>query len=232
MYKGKKIIALIPARGGSKGILNKNVRFLAGKPLIAWTIDEARKSRYLDSVIVSTDSGRIARVSRKHGAEVPFLRPAKLATDKAKMIDVIFHALSWFEQNSEGYDLVMLLQPTSPLRTADDIDGAVRELFTKNAKSIISVCEAVGFHPDYVNTLPRSLEMKDFEARCVRDTNRQELPKYYKMNGSVYLAYIDYVAKNRGFLGKESYAYPMPRERSLDIDDGIDLKFAEFLLKR
>jgi CMP-N,N'-diacetyllegionaminic acid synthase len=133
IIKNKKIIAIIPARGGSKGLPGKNIKRLAGKPLIAWTIEQAKKSGWIDKLIVDTDDEKIAEIARKYGAEVPFLRPKELAQDKSSIYDVIFHALDWFKKIGLDFDSVALLEPTSPLRKDDDIDNAVR-LFLKNYK--------------------------------------------------------------------------------------------------
>lgn len=229
MYKNKKILALIPARGGSKGVPGKNIKQIAGKPLIVWTIEAALQSQWLDKVIVSTDSEEIASIARKAGAEVPFLRPEYLAHDAAKGIDVVLHAIRWFEAQNEQYDLLLLLQPTSPLRTVQDIENAIRLLFEKKAKAIVSVCE--NEHPPYwSNTLPPDHSMKNFiDFKAIK--NRQELPTFYRLNGAIYLSEIDYLKANNGFWGEQTYAYIMPKERSVDIDSLLDFKLAELLLK-
>jgi len=232
MSKEKTILGLIPARGGSKGLPRKNVRPLLGKPLIAWTIEQALASKHLDRVVVSTDDEEIAEISKKYGAEVPFMRPKELARDNAKGIDVVFHAMDWFRKNGRDrqYDLIMLLQPTSPLRTAEDIDKAVELLFFKKAKAIVSVCE-VDHHPLWTNTLPDNECMKDFIRKEIINKNRQELPAFYRLNGAIYLAYCDYLKKQKSFFGKDTFAYIMPKERSVDIDSELDLKLAEILMK-
>lgn len=188
MYKGKKILGIIPARGSSKDLPRKNVLSLLEKPLIAWTIEEARSSDYLDKIIVSTDDKEIAGISEKYGAEIPFKRPKILSSGKAKTIDVILHALKWFEGNGCVYDLVMLLQPASPLRTVFDINEAVKLLINKKAQSIVSVCESE-HHLYWSNTLPGDGCMKDFLKKEIIGKNRQELPVFYRLNGAVYLAY-------------------------------------------
>ena len=232
MYKGKNILGLIPARGGSKGLPRKNIKPLLGKPLITWTIEQALASKYLDRVVVSTDDKEIAEISKKYGAEVPFMRPKELAKDNAKGIDVVLHAIDWLKENDnrKQYDLIILLQPTSPLRTTEDIDKAIELLFLKEAKAIVSVCE-VDHHPLWANTLPEDGSMKDFIRREVMNKNRQELPIFYRLNGAIYLAYCDYIKKQKSFFGEKTFAYIMPRERSVDIDDEIDLKLAEILIK-
>lgn len=229
MYKDKKILAVIPARGGSKGLPGKNIKLLYGKPLIAWSIGEALRSKYLDKIIVSTDDRRISRISRKYGVEVPFLRPKKLATSKAKMIDVLLHALAHFKKKRKSYDLIMLLQATSPLRGYRDIDASIELLFRKKAKSVISVCES-GHHPSLLVKLTRQGQLTGFNKKMIMNKNRQELAPYYRINGALYFSYIDYLKKRKGFIGSSTYAYVMPRERSIDIDTEFDFKLAEFFL--
>ena len=230
MYNGKRILGLIPARGGSKGVPGKNIKLLAGKPLIAWTIKQAKSSKYIDEVIVSTDDEEIRDISRKCGAEVPFLRPKELAQDNSKIVDVILHLVEWFDTNNEKFDMIAMLQPTSPLRSPRDINTAVELLFTKNAQAIISMCE-VEHNPLWVNTLPGNRCLKDFLKEEAVNKNRQELRTFYWPNGAIYLFYCDYIRRQRSFWGNETYAYIMPRERSIDIDDEIDFEFAELLLK-
>ena len=154
-YKKMKVLGIIPARGGSKGMPKKNIRPLLNKPLIAWTIEQALKSKYIDRVVVSTDDPAIARLAKKHGADVPFMRPDKLATDKAKSIDVVSHALLSLP---EKYDYVVLLQPTSPLRTADDIDACVKLCMSKGGNSCVSVTESEK-NPHWMYSLDRNGRM-------------------------------------------------------------------------
>lgn len=230
MFRGKKIIAIIPARGGSKGLPGKNIRILCGKPLVAHSIAQAKDSRYLDEVVVSTDDKTIAEISEKYGARVPFLRPAEFATDTARMADVILHTLDWAVSEGAASDISVLLQPTSPLRLASDIDGAIEALFAKNAKAIVSVCEAE-HHPHLMNALPEDGCMKNFMKPEFKNLTRQEVTTSYRINGAVYIAYPGYLKKNLGWLGDDTYAYIMPKERSIDIDDKLDFSIAEFLMK-
>lgn len=227
MYKGKNILGLIPARGGSKGLPRKNIKPLLGKPLIAWTIEQTLASKYLDKVIVSTDDKEIAEISKKYGAEVPFIRPRELATDEAKGIDVTLHAINWLKENDKQkqYDLIILLQPTSPLRTREDIDKAIELLFLKEAKAIVSVCE-VDHHPLWANTLPEDGCMKNFIRREIMNKNRQELPVFYRLNGAIYLAYWNCLKEQKSFFGNRTFAYVMPKDRSVDINNEIDFKLA------
>jgi len=231
LYKGKTILGLIPARGGSKGLPRKNIKPLLGKPLIAWTTEQALASKYLDRVVVSTDDKEIAEISKKYGAEIPFMRPKELAKDNTKGIDVVLHAIDWFRENDKRkqYNLIMLLQPTSPLRATEDIDKAIELLFLKEAKAIVSVCE-VDHHPLWANILPEDRCMKDFIRKEIINKNRQELPVFYRLNGAIYLTYCNYIKERKSFFGKEAFAYIMPKSRSMDIDDEVDFKLAEILM--
>lgn len=226
MINGKKILAIIPAREGSKRLPNKNILNLAGKPLIAWSIEAAKASKYIDTVIVSTDSEKIATISKSYHAEVPFLRPRKLATDEASSLDVILHAIQTLK---EPFDYILLLQPTSPLRTTQDIDAAC-ELMNENTQAVVSVCETE-HSPLWSNILPDNLSMKDFIRPEIKDKRSQDLPKYYRLNGAIYMAEINYLSENKGFFGTGTKAYIMPPERSTDIDTKLDFKYSELLLK-
>jgi len=227
MINGKKVLGIIPARGGSKGLPDKNIKELAGEPLIAWTIEEVNRCNAIDRTIISTDSEKIADVAKRYGGDVPFIRPKKLATDTAKGIDVIFHAISLYEKE---FDIIAVFQPTSPLRKLKNIKEAFKLLADKNAKAIVSVCKS-DCPPLWVNTLPEDGNMKDFINPRTKNKNRQEIDSYYRLNGAIYISYIPYFKKNKGFYGDRTYAYIMPKVNSVDIDDIIDFKFVEFLMK-
>jgi len=160
------------------------------------------------------------------------MRPKELAEDKIKGIDVVLHALNWLKENDKQkqYDLIMLLQPTSPLRKSEDIDKAIELLFLKEAKAIVSVCE-VDHHPLWANTLPEDGCMKDFIRKENMNKNRQELTVFYRLNGAIYLAYCNYIKQCRSFIGEKTFAYIMPKVRSVDIDNDIDFELAEILIK-
>ncbi len=223
MYRGKSFLGIVPARGSSKRLPRKNILPLAGKPLIAWTIEAAKKSKYLDRIIVSTEDKEIAEVSRNYGAEV-MIRPEHLATDKSSTVDVILDLL---EKIENLYDYIVLLQPTSPLRNEKHIDEAIELLFTKNADAIISVCEAE-HSPLWMNTLPEDGNMKDFLNKNIIHKRSQDLPKYYRLNGAIYI--IDtkiFLNKKTFFIDNNIYSYQMPKELSIDIDDRFDFFIAE-----
>ena len=231
MIKGKSFLVVIPARGGSKGLPGKNTKKLCDKPLIAWSIEQARQCNDIDRVVVSTDDENIAEVAKKYGAEVPFLRPAELATDTASTVDVIFHALDWYK-NHEGFrpEYVLLLQPTSPLRVVSDIEGAIQTLKHGDAQAVVSVCETV-HHPWWSNTLPEDGNMRDFLKLDIQNKCRQDLPVFYQLNGAIYLAESDYLIRNRGFIGPNTFAYKMPKTRSVDIDSNLDFILAQLLIE-
>ena len=225
MINNKKILAVITARAGSKRLPNKNILNLAGKPLIAWTIDEAKKSKYIDKLIVSTDSKKIAEISKYYGAEVPFMRPLKLAIDTADSISVLKHSIEFFKNK---FDYILLLQPTSPLRTVKDIDKAIIILNNKT-KAVVSVCETE-HSPLWSNILPEDLSMKNFIRSEIKNKRSQDLPKYYRLNGAIYIAETKYFYKNNGFLGDKTNAYVMSQQNSVDIDTELDFKFCEILI--
>lgn len=231
MYKGKRILGIIPARAGSKGLPRKNILPILGKPLIAWTIEEARSSKYLDKIIVSTESDEIAGISKKYGAEVPFKRPKDLATDEAKVIDVIFHARDFFAKKNIYYDFILLLQPTSPLRKAEDIDGCIELCFRRKANACVSVTEP-DKSPYWTYLLNSEGKMRPLIKTGGTTARRQDLPKVYILNGAVYIAKSKWLEKERTFVTKETLGYFMPKERSLDIDTEIDFKFISFLASR
>lgn len=231
MYNGKKILGLIPARGGSKGLPRKNIKPLLGKPLMAWTIEQALLSRYLDTVIVSTEDDEIAVIAKRYGAEVPFERPGEFATDEASGLDVVFHAMEALERGGHVYDILVDLQPTSPLRLAEDIDRSIELLLkTENAGAVVSVCRAA-HHPYLANTLPEDGCMKDFLREGMKNRNRQNLPVHYRANGALFVSFSDYLREQGDFFGERTYAYIMPEERSVDVDSILDLYLAEALLR-
>lgn len=222
-------IAIIPARGGSKRLPNKNIKILAGKPLITWTIKAAIESRCFDHVYVSTDSEEIARVARSVGAEVPFLRPKHLATDEATTNDVVTHLVEWVEVNISPVAQVAILQPTSPLRTATHIQEALILYQKKQANAIISVCELE--HPyQYCNKIDASLSLIGFIHP--NDSKRtQELEQYYRLNGAIYVFDRVLVGKLSNIYDAKSFAYVMSNRVSVDIDNEFDFDFASFLMQ-
>lgn len=231
MAHGPRILGLIPARGGSKRLPRKNILPLAGKPLIAWTIEAALGSASLSKVIVSTDNQEIARVAKRHGAEVPFMRPQELASDNAAGLDVMLHALRSLESMGETYDYLLNLQPTSPLRTSEDIDEAVQTLIRNQADAVISVCET-DHPPEWSNTLPADNSLGAFFRPGIRSTRSQDLPTSYRLNGAIYLFDCQRLLQSESLdMDDKAYAYIMPRERSIDIDTGMDFRVAQAMLE-
>lgn len=219
-----KILAVIPARGGSKGVPRKNIKELAGKPLIAWTIEEAKKSKYIDRLILSSEDDEIINVAKHFGCEVPFKRPIELAEDDTPGINPVIHAI----MQCPGYDYVVLLQPTSPLRTVEDIDGCIEKIVSNEAPFCVSVTEPEK-SPYWMYTLEKD-KMKPLLPQDKLIARRQELPKSFALNGAVYVAEINKLLKEKSFLTKETVAYIMSQERSFDIDTIIDFKICESLI--
>jgi N-acylneuraminate cytidylyltransferase/CMP-N,N'-diacetyllegionaminic acid synthase len=231
LKKQGRVLAVIIARGGSKGLPLKNIRLLAGKPLIAYTIDAALQARLLDRTVVSTDDRQIAEIARQYGAEIPFLRPPELAQDETTVYPVLSHAVQWLE-NCEGYrpDYVMLLQPTSPLRTAGDIDNAIVLALERNADGVVSLCETK-HHPYWTKRVTEDGQVVEFAPLDRAYDRRQELPRAYALNGAIYLCKREILLECQTFYTDRTYAYIMPIEHSLDIDTPWDLHLAELILQ-
>ena len=226
MIENKKVLAVIPARGGSKGIPNKNTVSLMGKPLINWTIEAASLSRYIDHLILSSDDERICSVAKAAGCNVPFLRPAELATDDAKTIDVVIDAID----RTPDFDLVVVLQPTSPLREASDIDNCLELLIAKGAATAVSVSEARD-HPFLVYSMAMDCRLDAFlKIDPSVSMRRQDLPPAYSLNGAIYIAEIDWLIASRSFVSPETVGYLMSQETSIDIDEPSDLERARIYL--
>jgi CMP-N,N'-diacetyllegionaminic acid synthase len=228
VFNSKSILAIIPARGGSKGIPRKNIIEVAGKPLIAWTIEESKKSNYIDRLILSSEDEEIIKVAKEWGCEVPFVRPLELAQDDTPGIEPMLHAM---EAIPEKYDYVVLLQPTSPLRTVEDIDSCIEHCFQNEAFACVSVTEPV-HNPYWMYTLDNRGHLNPLMAEPLI-TRRQNLPAVYALNGAVFIAQKEWLERNRSFKSAETLAYIMNGTRSLDIDSKEDLTlFAALILKR
>lgn len=226
----RKTLAVIPARAGSKRLKNKNILDLSGKPLIAWTIDAALKSKNIDEIFVSTDSEDVKKVADKMGVCPPIMRPVELASDTATSLSVVQHAVTYFESLGRVFTEVILLQPTSPLRSTKDIDEALRFYFESNADAVTSVTQCE-HSPLWSNTLPEDRNMDSFLDESLKNKRSQELPDYYRLNGAIYIAKIKQGASSVEFFPKTNkFAYVMPQERSIDIDTGLDLMIAQAIL--
>ncbi len=225
------ILGVITARGGSKGILGKNIKLLGEKPLIAYTIDSAKRSMLISDLIVSTDNQEIAEVARQYGAEVPFMRPKELAEDGTPHLPVMQHAIRFMEEKlGKKFDYVVILQPTSPFRTAEDIDETLGVLIKKGADSAVSLVEIESAeHPMKIKKIENDLVvqycMKEEEGIC-----RQDLPIAYKRNGSVYAMKRDLIIKDNRLYGEKIVGHFIPKERSIDIDYPFDWVRAEYML--
>lgn len=223
-----KNLAIIPARSGSKGLKDKNIKLLNGKPLIAYTIEAAIESNIFQEVMVSTDSKEYGNIAKKWGARVPFLRNEKLSDDIASSWDVVNDVIEKYKNLGLEFDTITLLQPTSPLRTSKDIIEGYKLFNEKSADSVIGVCE-VEHSPIWQNTLPQDNSMYNFIKPEYIGVCRQKLPKYYRVNGALYIVKIN---KIRELYGKNSYALLMEREKSIDIDIEVDFIIAEKLLSK
>lgn len=222
------IIAIIPARGESRTVPRKNIRLLNGKPLIFYTLEEARKSKHIGRIIVSTEDDDIAEIAKNCGAEV-ITRPEELATDEAKTIDVIFHVLNALKEEGYTSDIVVLLQPTSPLRTVNDIDRAIELFLGSDGESVVGVSE---FNSAYWSFKIEKGHLKPlFDKRYLR-TMRQDLDKVYIPNGAIYISTPQMLYKYESFYCDRTVPYIMPAERSIDIDTEVDFMLAELLMKK
>jgi CMP-N,N'-diacetyllegionaminic acid synthase len=216
-----KILAIIPARKGSKGIRSKNTKLIFNKPLISWTIEAAQKSKYINKIVVSTDCQKVKAIAESYNINVPKLRPYNLSTDTASSDDVIKHELN----ERKNFDIVCMLQPTSPLRDFKDIDSAFEEFFNLDANALVSVCKDQ--HSPYWSFEINGLYLKTLFPGKKINKRRQELAETYKLNGAIYIAQIDFYRKNSSFLSNKTVPYIMPFSKSIDIDTHEDFDIAE-----
>jgi CMP-N,N'-diacetyllegionaminic acid synthase len=218
MIRNKKLLGLIPARGGSKRLPGKNTMDLSGKPLIAWSIDAANRSKYIDKVIVSTDDQAIANIAIASNAEIPFMRPSHLATDEASSIDTVLHAIENIHaMSNENYEYIILLQPTSPLRTSKHIDIAVELLLDLDADGIVSICD-ISNNSESDNSCSYKIPIQNI---INKDTDNF-IENQYKVNGAIYLSKIDLLTRELAFFHDKSYGYIMSPDESIDIDCTVD----------
>ncbi|MHC1682466.1 MAG: acylneuraminate cytidylyltransferase family protein [Clostridiaceae bacterium] len=225
----QRVLAIIPARGGSKGVPRKNIKLLNKKPLISYTIEAGKKSKYIDRVVISTEDEEISSICKKYGAEVPCLRPEELADDNSPTVDALVHMINYLKEKENYYpDYICLLQCTSPLRTYQDIDCAIEKLLTTNSDGVISVCEAE-VNPYWTNVF-KDDKLKYFLPKGKNITRRQDLPKVYRVNGAIYIVKTDLFLKEKTIEPENATGYIMSNENSIDIDTLLDFKFAEVLL--
>lgn len=221
-------VAIIPARSGSKGLPDKNIKLLNGKPLMAYAIEAAINSSMFDEVMVSTDSLKYAKIAEDYGAAIPFMRSTENASDVASSWDAVEETLSEYEKKNKFFDDFCLLQPTSPLRTTEDIQNAYRIFNEKGAMAVVSVCECE-HSPLWCNTLNENMELKEF-IDPKHYFQRQSLEKFYRINGAIYIVNRKEFQKNQYIYREGSFAYIMSQDRSIDIDSYLDFKIAEALI--
>lgn len=228
----KKILGVITARGGSKRIPRKNVRSLAGKPLIAYTIIEAKKSKYIDKLIVSTDDEEIARISKEYGAEVPFMRPIELAQDETPSVNVLIHAVKFLEDNENfSPNIIVLFEPTSPLRTVEDIDNGIKKHLETGADSVVGVVKGDNRHPLKAKKIEND-KLVDFYFEEKEIIRSQDLPPVYFRNGAYYSVKRDILINTKTFYGPDTRPLVMDERNSLDINSDFDFDICEILLKK
>ena len=225
MINNLRILAIVPARGGSKGIKDKNIKEIEGRPLIEYTIEAAKRCEYIDEIVVSTDSEKIAKAAKKAGAKVPFLRPDELASDTARTIDVVLFTIEQLKLIGQEYDIVVLLQPTSPLRDEDDICGAIEKYVSCNMKSLVSVSE-VSESPILMRQIVDETHMEKL-LNINSTIRRQDMAKYYMVNGSIYINKIEELNSDTS-LNDNVIPYVMDRSHAVDIDDYVDIEVMKY----
>jgi CMP-N,N'-diacetyllegionaminic acid synthase len=233
MIDGRKVLALVPARHGSKGLPLKNIRPLHGKPLLAWPVEAALASRYVDRVVVSTDSEDFAAVARAAGAEVPFTRPPELATDTTPSIEVILHAIDTLANSGDHYDYLILLEPTSPLTDAADIDRALENLISlgSQADAIVGVTAIVSAHPAFAVRVAADGLIRPYAvAHFGQMPRRQDTEPLFSLDGSLYASTVEALRRESGFYHERTLPYITPRHKSFEIDDLIDFICIEAIL--
>lgn len=222
MIGTQTLLGIIPARGGSKGIPRKNIRLVKGKPLIAWTIEQAKRSEYLDRLVLTSEDSEIMRIAAEYGCEVPFRRPPELAADDTPGIAPVLHAI----EHLPGYDYVVLLQPTSPLRSAEDIDNCISLCMERGAPACVSVTRCAE-NPYMMFWQEQDLHLTALFAEGSRIACRQQLPEAFRLNGAVYVARSHWLQETRSFVTPETIGYEMPADRSVDIDTEADLRLID-----
>lgn len=224
----ENILAIIPARSGSKGLKDKNIKDLCGKPMMAYTIEAAAESGIFNTIHVSTDSEQYAQIAMQYGADVPFLRDAAYAADKSSSWDVVGYVLNEYKKLGKQFTMIALLQPTTPLRTAENIKGAYEVFLRNSANAVVSVCET-DHPPLWTDVLPEDCNMKGFVTKKYREIPRQQMPIYYRVNGAIYLMKIEMLTDILNLYDRNCYAYVMDKNHSIDIDDEYDFRLVEYM---
>ena len=231
MYKNKKILGLIPARGGSRGIPRKNIKSLQGKPLIAYSIETALKVRFIDKVIVSSEDEGIIKIAKKYGAQVPFVRPQNLAEDHSPTFGVLEHACTFLRtQLNEEYDYLCLLEPTAPLRTVQDVEKAIALLInTRGAEAVVGISETIAFHPSVIFSMNKRCFLKKV-FNDIELGRRQELTRFFYPNAALYISEMKTLLNKKSFYHTKTIGYLMPKYRSIEIDEPEDFLINEAIL--
>lgn len=223
MIDGKRVLAIVPARAGSKGLPGKNVRMLAGKPLLAWPIAAARASTHVDRVIISTDSQAFADIAVAHGADAPFLRPAELASDTAPSIGFILHAVDTLAQAGEAYDYVVLLEPTSPLTEGSDVDAALAQLVAADADAIVGVSKLEATHPAFAVRKDGRGGITPYASASFGEMpRRQDIEPLFSLDGTLYISTVEALRRERGFCHARTLGYESARHKAQEVDDLVD----------
>ncbi|QDM00880.1 acylneuraminate cytidylyltransferase family protein [Aliarcobacter butzleri] len=232
MYKDRTFLAIIPARGGSKGLPGKNIKELCGKPLISWSIEAGLKSKYLDEVMVTTDSKDIAYIAKQYGASVPFLRPDVLASDTATSFDAIKHTIEFYKNElDKEFNYIVLLEPTSPLRRGSDIDTAIEQLFNSNADSIVGICRTEDQNPAFLVFKNEKDFISGYENHDIKVLRRQDIKDVYFFEGTIYISKTDVLLNKKTFYHENTIGYVVPKYKSLEIDDIDDFIMVEAIMK-
>ena len=231
MIDNKKVLAIVPARSGSKGLKNKNILSLKGKPLVSYPINAANKSLYIDRVMVSTDSNTLANIASKHGAEIPYIRPSALATDEALSSDVIIHLLKLLEDQLKDYEYLVFLEPTSPLTSHEDIDEALKTLVnSKKHTALVSVAKVESTHPDFCLSI-KDNQILPYKSQHLNNlTRRQDLEDLYFIDGSIYISKISDFLVKKTFYHEDTFPFKVPYWKSLEIDTYLDLVCVEAIV--
>lgn len=235
MYQDKSFLAIIPARSGSKGLPNKNIKELCGLPLIAWSIKAGLKSKYIDKVVVTTDSQEYAEIAKSYGAEVPFLRPNELSLDTSTTFDSIKHTIDFYRnQLNQIFDYIVLLEPTSPLRETNDIDNAIELLFAnQKASSIVGISKSESQNPAFLVKLqPHSQLIEGYINKDFSPIRRQDIEEFFFFEGTIYISETNSLLKNQNFYYKNTMGYVVPKWKSLEVDDEDDFLMIEAMMKK
>lgn len=231
MIDSKKVLGLILARSGSKGLINKNIKTLIDKPLIAWTVESAIESKYIDDVVISSDSEEIIEIGKNYGAIAPFIRPSELATDEAKSSDCIIHAINYLEKENKKYDYFLLLEPTSPLREVSDIDKSIELLNKKKQGAIVSVCLAEGSHPAFLYRIDANNYINPITGKHPSNLRRQDIEELFFVEGTIYCSTVSDFKKERTFYHAKTCPYYVPKWKSIEVDDIYDFVMIESIIK-